>query len=601
MANSVVKYLSKDYESIKNNLVNFTKYYFPNEYRDFNESSIGMMFIKQVAYLGDILSFYTDNQLLENFQDYAINEFNVINNAKALGYKPKLGGSSQTTLTISQVIPSTEYPWQPDMKYACNISSIEGGADEYGINFIAKNSVNFNLTGSADTSISVLQTNDNGDVISFLMSKTVDAYSGVITTYDYTITDATKYLTIEIPSDNVLSILDITDSDGNVWYEVPYLSQDLIFENIATTTDPVLSNYANTVPYLLKYKKVTKRFTTNINENLRMYIQFGSGTNVIADEILLPNPTINYDNFTSPIDPRNILTTRTYGEVPNNTTLTIRYIKGYDINANVPVNSITSLSSATITSTYNFNSEELVMWETIKSSVSVNNEVPAVGSIGKESITDIKNNSKAHFAAQDRCVTISDYESRILTMDPLYGGIKKVKIVKDPSTASLNAYCLSLDNNGNLTTTNDAIKQNLINYLDFYRMATDAINIRNAYIINIAVEFDIITKAGVANKNEVLFKCIAKLKEYFAIDNWQISQPIILSEIYNLLDDIIGVMTVKNVKIINKYDSTGVSYSNNFYDIEAAGSIVPGIIYPAVDPSIFEVKNLNTDIYGKIS
>ncbi len=600
MNNSVVKYLSKDYDSIKNNLVNFTKYYFSDQYKDFNESSVGMMFIKQMSYLGEILSFYTDTQLLETFQDYAKNQFNIINNAKMMAYKPKLGGSSQTILTISQLVPSTTYPWQPDWRYALNLTDVQAFSDEFGINFIAKESVNFAVSGSSATTVEIATQNENDEVELFLLKKQVPAYSGEIKTYEYSITDSTKYLSIEIPDDNVISILSVKDSDNNTWYEVPYLSQDLVFENVATELDPSLSQYKNNVPFLLKYRKVTKRFTTSVNENLRMYLQFGAGTNQTADELIIPNPGLNYDNFNKPIDPRAVLTTKTLGEVPNNTTLTIKYIKGYDVNANVPINSINALSSNNINATYNFTGEELNIFNQIKRSVQVTNEVAAVGSIGMESIDSIKLNSKANYAAQDRCVTISDYEARILSIPAIYGAVKKVKVIRDQNGYGLGAYCLTQDANGNLTQLNNAVKQNLINYLDFYRIASDTVNIRNAYIINIAVDFEIIAKNSVINKNEVLLACIEKLKKWFNIDNWQISQPIILSDIYNMLDDVPGVLTVKNINIINKYDATGVSYSNNFYDIKTASSITPGIIYTAVDPSIFEVKNLNTDIYGKI-
>ncbi len=218
----------------------------------------------------------------------------------------------------------------------------------------------------------------------------------------------------------------------------------------------------------------------------------------------------------------------------------------------------------------------------------------------------------AYFAAQDRCVTAEDYETRILSMHPKYGRIAKVKIVQDeqiaygdgvnpferiPNPLALNAYCLGYDSNKNLVSLNSAIKSNLKNYLEQYRMVTDAINIKDAYIINIQVNFEIITYPNVVNKREVIIRCIDELKTYFDISKWYIGQPIVLSEIYTLLDRVEGVRTVSDVSIINKFDNTGVDYSVNVYDV--ASATIDGVVYTSLDPSCFEVKYPNKDIFGR--
>ncbi|HPM21370.1 MAG TPA: hypothetical protein PLY35_08995 [Thermotogota bacterium] len=590
-----IKYLSKDYESIKSALVDFTKYSFP-EYKDFNEASVGMMFIKQLSYFGDMLSFYIDNQMLETFQDYAQLPFNIINNAKMMGYKPRLVSASQTQLQVSQLIPANPLNnWEPDYRYALKINNLEAKADTYNVNFISNSSIDF----SYPDSIEIFSNDESNLPATYILTKNVDAFSGIIKQYDYNISTSEKYLKIIIPDTNILAIQSIIDSSGNVWYETPYLSNDLIFDTILTKDDPVLSEYKDDVPFLLRYKKVTKRFVTGYDDSLNFYVQFGAGTNQFSDEILLPNPSLQYTYFTQPSGIGAILNTRTFGEVPYNTTLTIKYIKGYE-NGNVPANSIKTISNSDIISNYNFTGEELDIFNGIKSGIQITNITSAIASIQPETPEEIKLNSKAYFSAQDRCVTIPDYEARILSMPGIYGGVKKVKILTDANTSTLNAYCLTLDRNKNLTNINDATIHNLINYLNYYRMASDSINIQHAYIINIGVNFEIIVKPNIINKNEVLLNCILELKKYFNIDKWQISQPIILAELYNILNSVNGVLTTTSINIENKYDPTGESYSSNYYDIAAASNITPGIIYTPADPSIFEVKNLNTDIYGKI-
>ncbi|GJQ43906.1 MAG: hypothetical protein JETCAE03_34040 [Ignavibacteriaceae bacterium] len=608
-----VKYLDKRFSDVRNALIDFSKIYFPNEYSDFSDSSVGMMFIEMTSYVADMLSLYIDTQLRESMIQHAINRSNIVNIAQSFSYIPKLAGVSYTNLDVYQIIPATSYPFVPDWRYALKIKNLTVSSETNpDISFRVNDVIDFAESGSQDTEVTVFETNATGDEVTyFLLKKQITASSGIIVEKQYTVGEPQKYFKIVLPDEDIIDIISIYDSDGNQWHEVPYLAQDTVLDSVSTELSSDYSTFKYTVPFLLRFKKVAKRFTRRVRSDNRTEIQFGAGTSAYTDEILVPNPdNIGYTYFNSPVDPRNFMNTRTYGQVPANTTLTIRYVRGTDELANRAVGDVNVVSNAEIEIDTTGLTAGLV--SRVKSSLAATNTTPAVGSRSAETNDEIRQNAMAYFAAQDRCVTAEDYETRILSMHPKYGRIAKVKIVQDeqiaygdgvnpferiPNPLALNAYCLGYDSNKNLVSLNSAIKSNLKNYLEQYRMVTDAINIKDAYIINIQVNFEIITYPNVVNKREVIIRCIDELKTYFDISKWYIGQPIVLSEIYTLLDRVEGVRTVSDVSIINKFDNTGVDYSVNVYDV--ASATIDGVVYTSLDPSCFEVKYPNKDIFGR--
>ena len=307
------------------------------------------------------------------------------------------------------------------------------------------------------------------------------------------------------------------------------------------------------------------------------------------------------DKLTTAYSPSNFLFTKTYGIAPSQTTLTVRYLTGGGVEANIPVNNLTN-----ITGDIQFlnNNLDVSTANYVVSSLAVTNPIAADGGGDGDTIEEIRQNSSANFATQLRNVTQDDYLVRALSMPAKYGVISKAYIepTKAQSVSSgealgiLDLYVLSYDFNKKLTTTSPALKQNLQTYLSFYRMINDSITIKDAFIVNIGVNFDIIVLPNY-NSNEVLIQCLAALQDYFAIDKWQINQPIILRDIYILLDRIEGVQTVKNIAITNKV-GTSLGYSQYSYD--TAGATSGNVVYPSLDPMIFEVKYPNTDIQGRV-
>ena len=618
-----INYLGKDFAQFRENLIDFAKAYFPNTYNDFNESSPGMMIMEMSSYVGDVLSYYTDYQFKESLLQESKGKSNVLSIARTLGYKSKNIVPAVVDLDVYIIIPSVDIGggvYEPDYTFALTVNSGMRVATENGIEFRTLEPINFALSSNlSPRETTVYQINNSTKAPEFyLLKKVVKAIAGNVQTKTYAFNKARRYdkILIQEENRNIIEVLDIKDSDDNTWYEVPFLAQEILLEPVANVrdNDPDLFVYADTAPYLLKTKKVARRFITKFNSVNDLEIQFGSGVSDIADEELIPNP----DNigsallglqkqFDFPIDPSNFVYTKSYGLAPSNTTLTIRYTTGGGITSNVAANTLTEIVSREFTLDDENLDPTLVTY--VKNSLAVNNSTPASGGKSTETTDEIRQNALSMFASQQRAVTKEDYLVRAYSMSPKFGAIAKAYITKDdnlnlelgardrvPNPLALNLYTLGYTDTGKLTSLNPAIKENLQTYMKQYRMLTDAINIKDAFIINIGVLFDIITLPEY-NSNEVIFRCIEKLKDSFNITKWKISQPIILSKLYVDLDKVEGVQTVKNIKIVNLYDTLS-GYSGNVYNIHEATK--DGIIYTSLDPSIFEIKYPDLDIIGKV-
>lgn len=616
-----VKYIDRDFGSFRKSLIDFAKTYFPSSYTDFNETDPGMMFIEMAAYVGDVLSYYTDKQFNEGMLMYAQEPSNLYAISNAFGYKAKNMISAATKLDVYQLLPAkgTGVSIEPDYAYALRIEAGMGVAalSNSDITFYTQDLVDFAYSGSLQdptyVNVYLMDTGSN-EPLYYLLRKQVTANSGRIKTATFAFTDPKPYDKILVNDTNVIAIVDVTDSDGNIWYEVPFLAQDTIMDDVPNiaSNDPELSIYQNQVPYLLKQIKTARRFVKRLRSDNKFELQFGAGTSSDLDEEIVPNPNIVYNaipgitnGIDAPIDSSNYLATSTYGVAPTNTTLTIRYYIGNGIADNVlsdDLQTIISKSTAFRGGGLDTNMQTLVL-----NSVRASNPTAAYGGRSSESVEEIRNNVMALFASQNRAVTKDDYIIRSYSMPPKFGSIAKSYIVQADQVSTgtgdmlanplaLNLYTLGYDQNKKLIALNPATKENLKNYISLFRILTDAINIMDAYIINIGIDFEVTTLAE-SNNNEILLKCIDKLKQYFDTEKWQINQPIIISEVYSLLMGVYGVTSVPNIDIMNVYGSTN-GYSDVTYNIKTATS--NGIIYPSKDPCIFEVRFKNKDIRGKV-
>ena len=661
-----IKYLGRDFSGFRDNLIEFAKIYFPKTYSDFNESSPGMMFIEMASYIGDVLSYYVDDTLKESLMAYADDTGNVIALAQYLGYKPTVSAPAVTTLSVYQLIPSigSGKNNKPDERFYLRIKEGMRADSVSGITFRTTDVVDFGDSQNREQNVYQKDVN-TGEPTFYLITKLVKAIAVNEITQEFSFGSYSPFQKITLTDKNVISIYDIRDSNGNKYYEVPYLAQEMVFQDYANNLnadDKDLYQFKETVPYILKTIKTPRRFTTKVNYDNSTTIQFGAGDPTANDEQLIPNLKnvgLGLPNSISRLeesfDPTNFLKTKTYGTSPSNTTITVKYWTGGGVASNVQMNTITKISGIEFDEQIQkYTVAEQSIYASTKASVAVDNEVAATGGRGAETLEEIRQNALANFGSQNRAVTAKDYQIRALSMPPKYGAISKAYAIADgkldnnsPSSIlaspnhlqqfsdlvmsfvkkpdnleptaesvsadirkfligkesnlnevnnpfAINLYLLGLDENGNLAKLNQAVKENLKTYMNEYRMLTDGININDGFIINIGVEFEV-KVFQTYNKSEVVTKCISELKDFFNLDNWTFNQTINLSEIELLLANVEGVISVPVLKITNKCGGSG--YSPCAYNIDSATK--DKIVYPSLDPSIFELKYPNTDITGK--
>jgi len=612
--NKDIKYFNRDFAGLKNSLTDFAKTYFPDTYNDFSPSSPGTMFMEMSAYVGDVMSFYLDNQIQETFLQYAKQSENIYSLAYMMGYRPKATKASIVDIDIYQQIPSilSGSVYVPDYSYTLQVGeNLQIKSTANNNYFLVQDNINFSFSSSIDPTETTVYQISGGNPQYYLLKKTRQAISAQIKTATFSFGIPQSFPTVDLTDTNIIQVLDITDSDGNIWYEVPYLGQEMIYEKIKNTNTNDPNTYQDTdTPYLLRLRKTPRRFVTRFNSTGNMQIQFGSGNSKDTDEVITPNPNnvglglpYKQSKLFTAFDPTNFLQTNTYGVSPSNTTLTVRYLIGGGVGSNVDSNTLTQITNPSIIK-FNSNNLNTTTANYIYGTILANNSSAASGGSDGDTLEEIRQNSLVNFQTQLRNVTPNDYLVRALSMPSNYGSVSKAFIesvklenLKPGETpAILDLYVLGYDAGKRLTTVSNTIKNNLRTYLYEYRMINDSINIKDGFIINIGVNFEIIALPNF-NNNEVLIKCINELKTFFNVDNWQINQPIVLRDLYILLDKVQGVQTIKKIEIVNKYGVTN-GYSQYSYDIEGANQ--NDIIYPSLDPSMFEIKYPDTDVQGRI-
>ena len=502
-----------------------------------------------------------------------------------------------------------------------------------------------------------------GEISFYLVKKLVNAINATSVEATFNFGTYTPYATIDLLENNVISIYDIRDSNGLKYYEVPYLAQEMVYVDFPNTeeNDSELYQFKDTVPYLLKLLKTPRRFTTYINQNNTTRIQFGAADPNANDELLIPTfknvglglPN-SIDRLGASYDPTNFLKTKSYGVSPSNTTITVKYLTGGGIAGNVAKGVLTDIVGVQFDNDLNtLNATEASLILRAQNSLAVDNEIPASGGRDAETLEEIRQNALATFGSQNRAVTAKDYQVRALAMPGKYGAVAKAyatadgtlennspeSILASPNTLNeftnlvmdfinlpdnqepneetvqkrikeflngktsnrnelnnpfaINLYLLGYTSDGKLTNLNRAVKENLKRYLNEYRILTDGINISDGFVINFGIDFEIVCYSNY-NKSEVVTRCITDLTDYFNIDNWQFNQTINISEIELLLANVDGVSSVSFVDVYNK---CGGNYAPNSYDMKSA--MKNKIIYPSLDPSVFELKFPTADIKGK--
>lgn len=607
-----IKYLNRDFTSLRTSLIDYTKTYFSSTYNDFSPSSPGMMFIEMSSYVGDVLSFYLDNQIQETYLQYARQTDNLFELAYMFGYKPKVTGVATTTIDFYQQIPSklSGSISVPDFDYTLLIpaSSTIKSSGNTDISYLVEDSVDFSVSSSLDPTEITIYQSSGGTPVSYLLKKSKPAISATINTTTFTFTTPVQFDTRTLIVSDLVGVLDIVDSDGNTWYEVDHLAQDMVYNKVKNTNPNTLTSMDTDTPYILKLEQVQRRFTTRFLDSGSIQIQFGAGVTDSSDEEIIPNPNnvglglpFEQSKLTTAYSPTNFIFTKTYGIAPSSTTLTVRYLTGGGVSANRPANDLTIFSG---TATYLKSNLNAITANIYRDSLAVTNPTPGTGGSSGDSIEELRQNTLANHPTQLRTVTSDDYLIRTYSLPATYGTVAKAYVEKTKATAqvpnepttTLDLYVLTYDQDKHLIPASNTLKQNISTYLSQYRIIGDSISIRDAYVVNIGVDFEITVDPNY-NSSEVLLRCIQELQEYFRVDNWQINQPILFRDVNILLDKVEGVRTVKTVNFENL---AGESLGYSKYSYDTQGATIDNVLYPSIDPMIFEVKYPTVDIKGRV-
>jgi len=564
MAKKPISYTSRDFESIKASLINYAKRYYSSTYQDFNEASFGALMLDLVSYVGDQLSFYVDYQANESFLETALEYGNVVSLAKQLGYRPEGASTSTGTCSFYIMVPASTTTSGPDTAYipmlaAGAILSAAGGAT-----FTLTESVDFT---DQNNEVTVARVNpDTGVPTWFAIKAYGSVSSGEEGLINITVRDYRRFLKLKINVDNISEIISVVDSQGNDYYEVGHLSQDVVLvPTINTGSD------RDTVGSIMKLRPVPRRYVVEFDEVGDAFLQFGYGSddNLTGDTIVDPADVVlkttgrNYVSDTT-FDPTNLIKSDKFGVVPTNTVLTITYRSNSIETVNAPVGAITEVAASNIL----FRDESSLAGDTAQTiigSLEVENEDPILGDTESLETDEIKQRAYGSFSSQNRAVTRGDYINLSYRMPRKFGSIKRVNIVRDTRSASrnLNMYVLSSDVDGSLAKSSATLKTNLKIWLDQHRMMSDTIDILDGKIINYGINFEVIADVD-ANRYSVLQECVEKLKDKFLNVKNEFGEPVYITDIYKHLNDVPGVIDTVKVELINK---RGGVYSSLHYRV----------------------------------
>jgi hypothetical protein len=590
-----INYTSRDFNSIKSDLVNYAKRYYSNTYKDFSESGFGSLMLDTSAYIGDILSFYLDYSVNESFLDTALEYENILKLGKQMGYKFNPNPASYGTADFFVIVPSNTNGTGPDETYMPILQRGSSLSSVDGIGFILNEDVNFS---NPNNEIIVARVNeDTGAPSSYAIKASGQVASGRTETEEISVGAFKKFPKFKLNGSNITEVISVVDSTGHSYYEVDYLSQDVVYRSTINRGSDNKVTQETIRPFA-----VPRRFVIDRTRN-DVFLQFGFGSEIDdsnIDPAIDPSRVVIHQHakdYTTDInfDPSNFLGTDKLGIAPANTVLTVTYRTNDKNNVNIGSDSLANVDAPII------DFDDLSALDTTKvneviSSLECSNTEPIVGDVTLPTGDELKKRIYNVFASQNRAVTIQDYKSLCYSMPPQFGAVKRVSVVKDPGSfkRNLNLYVISEDDVGFLEKTNDAIKNNLKTWLDQGRMINDTIDIMDAKVINIGIEFTAIATLE-ANKYDVLSNAISLLASSYE-KKYEIGEPFYLTNIYNELNGMDGIVDVSQVKIVRK---EGAGYSEHFYDIDANFSN-DGRYIKCPQNVIFEVKFSDTDIKGTI-
>lgn len=590
-----VRYTSREFESIKEDLVQYAKRYYPESYRDFGEASFGALMMDTVSYVGDILSFYLDYQVNESFLDSAAEYNNVIRLARQQGYKNQGVPTTSGLMNFFIVVPANNLGLGPDSKYLPILKRGTTCASSGGGNFILAADIDFSHPSNE---IVAARTNpDTGVPTSYAIKAQGMVLSGKFVQETFDIGNYERFRKLALSAPRMAEVMTVFDSEGNEYYQVDHLSQDVIYREVINRASD-----SDMVPSVLRPYSVPRRYTVE-TVGPTSYLQFGYGSGNEIDQASPVDPSNTVLQFHAKdyisdesFDPSKLIFSDKFGISPTNTTLTVSYRINTSRDVNAPSTSITQVNKP-VFSFRDVSSLNFSIVRSVEASIECINPEPMVGDISAPSAEEIRIRSIDYFATQNRAVTKHDYESIVYKMPHKFGAVKRCKILQDQGSfrRNLNLHILSEDTSGFLTQASSTLKNNIKTWLNKNKMINDTIDILDAFVVNLGIEFEIIHDLDY-NKYDVLTECVRTLATKFR-DPLMIGEPFYITDVYNYVNDVIGVVDVTKVKIVAK---NGGVYSDVFVDIEDLMS-ADGRYVSAPDNVAFEIKYPDSDIKGAVT
>jgi hypothetical protein len=597
-----VKYINKDFESYKRDLMKYAQAHFSGSFRDYNETSPGMTILELQAYIADVLSFYMDQQFLEIKQETARQIDNVEAFARMRGYKPKGKRAARVPVQWVIEVPATSQGGKlvPDNSLLPRLLAGSQALGPNGTVFETLQDVDFSDYTTGDYQPS--QTNADGTITHFAVRATVECIGGRTVQEVLTAPSTfTPYTRLTLGQPDIIEVLDVFDETGNRWYEVDWLAQSVVYDQIVNTTDD-----QSTIPYVLRWRAAPRRFVVERRlSDATTFLQFGNGQGASYNDELIPNianmslPIAGRKTFTNfAIDPQNFLKTSTLGLSPYNVRLLAKYRVGGGVETNVDAFTINKPGTLYFDEFPAGIDQKTVL--NVRATVECVNLVASEGGGPAETVDEIKQNASSYFAAQERAVTKDDYLAHVFTMPERFGRVEKAYIKPSAYNAyAVDLHILSRGTDGTLIRPTTTLQQNIKTFFSKLRMVTEGINVLPAYVIDIGVLFGIVVSPQY-NRAEVLTNCLQTLKNYLDVSNLQIGEPLVLSDMRSELQQVLGVISVYKLEIssfFGRNPDTGLVYREDVsFDVTA--NTKHGIVYAPPD-SIFQVHYPDRDIMGE--
>ena len=589
-----IDYTARDFSSIRDELTAYVKRYYPDSYKDFNEASFGSMILDIVSYVGDMLSFYLDYQANETFLQTSLEFNNILKIAKQMGYSYDGAPTSHGEVSFYVLVPANPVGSGPDTRYypVVKRGTVVGTGASV---FTLAQDVNF----QASTDVVVGTVDDTtGIPLTYAVKQTGRVISGDLDIQEIDIGSYEDFRKVEIAGGRSISeIVTVFDSNGNQYFEVDYLSQDVIYKEIRNPN----TSTSTTAPAIFKPVSVPRRFVVE-RDLTRLFLQFGHGSEseIKTDPISEPNKTVlnlhGRDYVTdSTFDPSNLVSNDKLGVSPANTTLTVVYRKNNSNILNAPVGTINQIISPKVQ--FEDSSKlSIVQINTVRDSLECTNEEPLVGDNLNVTIEEVKQRAYGSFYSQNRAVTLQDYKTTVYNMPQRFGSVSRCMVLPDNDSfkRNLNLYIISKDLDGNFTQSNSTIKENLKFWVNKHRMINDLVDILDGRVVNLGIIFEVLSENNV-NKQTVFQRCIRALRNLYSTKP-DMGEPVVITKIYKKLNAVVGVADVRNIKIIQK---VGTNYSNASFDIEKNYSADRRYLSIPADV-VYEFKFPDSDFTGVI-